>query len=147
MLVLGTRTVNLRATWLRARMEVMWLNSFISGWVSVLWKCLWREEDSKKKVKTSFVISLKVKSLRVRNIILWSGLLGSVAQLTNVLRKDVVETLTSNVSIAFPQAHIWKTSPRDLIFLEFTINMHASLFVIWLYSLVYILRIGSGEKS
>ena len=67
----------------------------------------------KKKVKTSFVISLKVKSLRVRNIILWSGLLGSVAQLTNVLRKDVVETLTSDVSIASPQAHIWKTSPRD----------------------------------
>ena len=59
-----------------------------------------------KNVQTSFVISLKVKPLRVRNIILWSGLLGSVAQLTNVLRKDVVETLTSDVSIAFPQAHI-----------------------------------------
>ena len=59
-----------------------------------------------KNVQTSFVISLKVKPLRVRNIILWSGLLGSVAQLTNVLRKDIVETLTSDVGIAFPQAHI-----------------------------------------
>ena len=59
-----------------------------------------------KNVQTSFVISLKVKPLRVRNIILWSGLFGSVAQLTNVLRKDVVETLTSDVSIASPQAHI-----------------------------------------
>ena len=59
-----------------------------------------------ENVQTSFVISLKVKSLKVRNIILWSGLLGSVAQLTNVLRKDVVETLTSDVSIASPQAHI-----------------------------------------
>ena len=55
---------------------------------------------------TSILISFEVISVRVGNEILRSGFFGTVVQFTCVLGNDVIETLASNIAIAFPPTHI-----------------------------------------
>ena len=64
---------------------------------------------------TSIPVSSEIISFRVRNKIFRSGFLGAVTQLTQVLGKDVVKTLASNVTVTFPQTHIAEWCSSDLL--------------------------------